>query len=111
MGVFFLVAMGGAVLVIHGIWADVGAILIAAYLVPVTIVMHPFWTFEDSRQVKEHRDSFLLNTSVLGGSLILFWAINHSQHVPAALHLHATVRPLVRSRRWRRACSRTRPFT
>jgi len=80
-----LTVMGAAVLASLGIWLDLGALLIAAYLVPVTIIMHPFWTFEDSGQVKEHRDAFILNISLLGGSLILFWAANQSQHVPAAL--------------------------
>lgn len=60
------VAIGGAALVVLGLWPDLGALLIAAYLVPVTVVMHAFWTFEDPAQVKEHRDSFFLNTSLVG---------------------------------------------
>lgn len=79
------VAIGGAVLVVLGVWPDLGALLIAAYLVPVTVVMHAFWTYEDPAQARGHRDSFFLNTSPVGGGLILFWAVNLSQHVPAAL--------------------------
>jgi uncharacterized membrane protein YphA (DoxX/SURF4 family) len=79
------VAIAGAVAVILGVWPDLGALMIAAYLVPVTSVMHPYWTFADPAQVKQHRESLLLNVSILGGSLILFWALNQSQHVPAAL--------------------------
>ncbi len=80
-----LTVIGAAVLVSLGIWLDLGALLIAAYLVAVTIILHQFWTSEDAGQAKENRDAFILNTSLLGGSLILFWAVNQSQHVPAAL--------------------------
>ena len=79
------IAIAGAALVVLGVWPDLGALLIAAYLVPVTVVMHAFWAFEDPGQAKEHRDSFFLNTSLVGGSLIFFWAVNQSQLVPAAL--------------------------
>jgi uncharacterized membrane protein YphA (DoxX/SURF4 family) len=79
------VAIAAATLVIAGAWPDLGALLIAAYLVPVTVVMHPFWTFHDAGARKSHRESLLLNVSILGGSLVLFWALNQSQHVPAAL--------------------------
>jgi uncharacterized membrane protein YphA (DoxX/SURF4 family) len=78
-------AIAGAALVILGVWPDVGALVIAAYLVPVTLVMHPFWTFADAGQRKSHRESLLLNVSILGGCLLFFWALNQTQHVPAAL--------------------------
>jgi putative oxidoreductase len=80
-----VVAITGAALVILGLWADLGALMIAAYLVPVTLVMHAFWKFHDEPQRKSHRESLLLNVSIFGGCLILFWALNQTQHVPAAL--------------------------
>jgi putative oxidoreductase len=79
------VAIVAGVLVSLGVWPDLGALLIVVYLVPVTLVIHPFWTFDEPALKKQNWDSFLLNTCVLGGALILFWAVNQMQHVPAAL--------------------------
>jgi putative oxidoreductase len=80
-----VVAIAAAALMILGLWPDLGSLLIAAYLVPVSLVMHPFWTYDDAGQRKSHRESLLLNVSILGGSLLLFWALNQSQHVPLAV--------------------------
>lgn len=33
----------GAALVIAGAWADLGALMLAAFLLPTAFVMHPFW--------------------------------------------------------------------
>ena len=80
-----IIAIAGATLVILGVWPDLGVILIAAFLVPVSVVMHPFWSVEDADTARQKRDSFLLNLSVLGGGLILFWLVNQTQEVPAGL--------------------------
>jgi putative oxidoreductase len=55
-----------------GIWADVGALMMAAFLVPTAILFHPFWTFSDAAQRRTQRGSFFRNVSLLGASLALF---------------------------------------
>lgn len=47
-----------------------GALLLAAFLLPVTLVAHPFWTFPpDERAAK--RDHFFGNVAILGGLLFV----------------------------------------
>ena len=37
-----------------GIWPDVGALMLAAFLIPTAILFHPFWTFSDAAQRRTH---------------------------------------------------------
>jgi putative oxidoreductase len=55
-----------------GIWPDVGALMMAAFLIPTTILFHPFWTFSDAAQRRTQRGSFYRNVSLLGATLALF---------------------------------------
>jgi uncharacterized membrane protein YphA (DoxX/SURF4 family) len=55
-----------------GIWPDVGALMIAAFLIPTSILFHPFWTFSDAAQRRTQRGSFFRNVSLLGATLALF---------------------------------------
>jgi len=32
---------------VSGIWPDVGGLMLAAFLIPTTLLFHPFWTFSD----------------------------------------------------------------
>jgi uncharacterized membrane protein YphA (DoxX/SURF4 family) len=69
VGVWQIVA---TVSVVLGIWPDVGVLMIAAFLVPTTILFHPYWTFSDPTQRLTQRGSFLRNVSLLGATLALF---------------------------------------
>jgi hypothetical protein len=33
--------------VVLGIWPDVGVLMIAAFLIPTTLLFHPYWTFSE----------------------------------------------------------------
>ena len=55
-----------------GIWPDVGALMIAAFLIPTALLFHPFWTFSDAAQRRTQRGSFFRNVSLLGATLALF---------------------------------------
>lgn len=80
-----LASMIGSVLVALGLWLDVGALLILAFLIPVTLVMHRFWEMEPGLPRKQKRDVFLTNASLAGAALLLFFAVNQSQDVPLGL--------------------------
>lgn len=60
------------VLLVLGIWPDVGVLMLAAFLIPTTILFHPFWTFSDAAQRRTQRSSFFRNISLLGATLALF---------------------------------------
>jgi uncharacterized membrane protein YphA (DoxX/SURF4 family) len=80
-----LEAMTGAVLVALGLWPDLGALLILAFLVPVTLTMHRFWELEPGLPRKQRQDAFLTNTSLAGAALLLFFYVNQAQHIPLGL--------------------------
>jgi putative oxidoreductase len=61
-----------ALLMVLGIWADIAALMMAAFLVPTTLLFHRFWTFSDPAQRRTQEGSFYRNVSLLGASLALF---------------------------------------
>src|SRR5260370_257183 len=61
-----------AVSIAAGIWADLGALMIAAFLIPTSGFLHPFWKVEDSAQRQTQQQGFLRNVSFLGAALALF---------------------------------------
>lgn len=71
--------------VILGIWADLGALLIFAFLIPTAIIVHDFWTVEDPRMKQIERSQFMKNLSMAGGALIIFYLYNLLQDPPLSL--------------------------
>jgi putative oxidoreductase len=69
----------GAVSVAFGIFADIGALLVLAVLIPATYFMYPFWKERSSRQREAQYVRFLLNTALVGGTLLIFWSYNQLQ--------------------------------
>ncbi len=69
VGVWLLLAVLSMVL---GISPDVGALMMAAFLIPTAVLFHPFWTFSDAAQRRTQRGSFFRNVSLLGATLALF---------------------------------------
>jgi putative oxidoreductase len=68
-GVLILV---GGVLVAIGLWPDLGALLLAAFLLPVSFYMHAFWKVEDPQMRKMQETHFWKNMSLAGASILLF---------------------------------------
>ncbi|HEX6196817.1 MAG TPA: DoxX family protein [Jiangellaceae bacterium] len=68
-----LVILVGSVLVILGIWIDVGAILIGLFLLSTAILMHPFWREQDAQARQMEMIQFQKDTGLLGASLILLY--------------------------------------
>ena len=62
-----------------GIWGDVGALIVAAFLVGMTPIMHAFWKIDDPQMQQMQMAMFMKNVSMLGGALILFWIFNQVQ--------------------------------
>jgi putative oxidoreductase len=81
-GVFLLVA---AISIVAGIWADVGSLMIAVFLVPAAVLFHPFWNEKDPTARRTHEMSFYRDVSLLGAALALFALFAASGHVPFAL--------------------------
>jgi uncharacterized membrane protein YphA (DoxX/SURF4 family) len=63
----------GIISVALGIWADIGAICLLLFLIPVTYWTHGFWRLEGQpRQVQV--GNFLRNLTYLGGVLLILHA-------------------------------------
>lgn len=56
----------GGVSVVLGLYARLGALALLAFLIPVSVLMHDFWTFEEPERTGE-MISFMKNVSIMGG--------------------------------------------
>jgi uncharacterized membrane protein YphA (DoxX/SURF4 family) len=85
-----LVPLSGAALaagglsILFGIWADLGALVLVATLAPITYYMHAFWKLEGMDRVMQ-QTMFFKNFAMMGGWLIVFWAYNQGQDLPASI--------------------------
>jgi putative oxidoreductase len=69
----------GSVLVALGIWADIGALLIAAFLIGITPIMHAFWKETEPQQQQIQIAMFTKNVALLGAALVVFYVYNQLQ--------------------------------
>jgi putative oxidoreductase len=74
-----LMAVLGGLSVALGIWGDLGALVLLAFLLPVAVYMHAFWKESDPQQQANQMAHFLKNVSLAGGALVLFYAWNQLQ--------------------------------
>lgn len=63
----------GGLSVILGYKVKIGALLLILFLIPVTFIMHAFWSIEDPMQSQMQMVMFLKNLSMLGGALIIYY--------------------------------------
>ena len=61
----------GGVMVLLGFHARVGALALLMFLVPVTLIMHNFWTIEEVPARMEQMINFMKNVSISGGLLMV----------------------------------------
>jgi putative oxidoreductase len=74
-----LLAVLGGISVALGLYGDVGALMIAAFLIGVTPVMHAYWRETEAAKRKAQRINFMKNVGLLGGALVLFYTWNQLQ--------------------------------
>lgn len=68
-GVLMLV---GAVLVLLGIWLDLGALLLVIFLVPTAVLMHPFWKEKEQMAKQNEMIQFQKDIALAGAALLIF---------------------------------------
>ena len=66
-----LLALAGALSILLGYRAKIGAWLLVLFLVPVTLAMHNFWAVKDPMMMQIQMAMFLKNVSILGGALLI----------------------------------------
>jgi uncharacterized membrane protein YphA (DoxX/SURF4 family) len=72
-------AVAGGLMVAFGVWGDLGALLIAGFLLLITPFMHAFWREEDAMQKQAQTVNFVKNFALFGGALALFYLWNQLQ--------------------------------
>jgi len=63
--------IAGGIMVAAGIWADLGSLLLVAFLVPTAFLMHPFWKFDGEQQQME-MPAFMKDISLAGAAVAMF---------------------------------------
>jgi|SRR5215470_3504317 len=66
-----LLALGG-LMVLLGIWADLGALLLVIFLVPTAVLMHGFWRESDAQAKQLEIIQFNKDIALAGAALMLF---------------------------------------
>ena len=67
-----ILALLGGLSVLLGYRARLGALALVLFLVPVTIMMHNFWTISDPMMKQMHIVMFMKNLGLLGGALFIY---------------------------------------
>jgi putative oxidoreductase len=68
-GVLILV---GGLLVLLGLWMDLGALLLVVFLVPTAFLMHAFWKETDPMAKQTEMVAFQKDIALAGAALIIF---------------------------------------
>jgi len=64
-----VLALAGGLSILLGYRAKIGAWLITLFLIPVTLMMHKFWTVHDPMMAQMQMVMFMKNVAILGGAL------------------------------------------
>jgi len=73
----FLVPAAGVLAILGGLsvllgWrARIGALMLIAFLIPVTLTMHAFWAVKDPMMAQVQFAMFMKNVGLLGGALLV----------------------------------------
>ena len=65
----------GGLMVVLGVWGDVGALVLAVNAFMFASFMHPFWKVDDEAQ-DEEMQHFLKDLTICAGLVVLFWVFN-----------------------------------
>lgn len=65
----------GAVLVVLGIWIDLGAILLGLFTLLTAVLMHHFWTETEPMARQMEMTQFMKDIALTGAALILLYLV------------------------------------
>ena len=65
-----IIELGGGVMILVGWKARWGATAIFLFLIPVTLIFHPFWNFE-GQEMTQNFINFFKNLAIMGGMLYI----------------------------------------
>lgn len=68
-GVLILV---GGLMVLLGVWGDLGALFLVVFLVPTALIIHGFWRETDATARYMEQAQFFKDTALAGAALLVF---------------------------------------
>ena len=80
-----LMILLGGISVVLGFWMDLGALLLAIFLIFSAFRMHNFWTMADATQKMNETVAFFKNLSMAGAALIILAVIANGGDLGAGL--------------------------
>jgi putative oxidoreductase len=66
-----IIHLGGGISLLLGLEAQAGALLLALFLIPATVIYHPFWKYSGEVFVGK-AGHFLSNVAIMGGLGLIF---------------------------------------
>jgi putative oxidoreductase len=79
-----LMCLVGGISIALGLWADLGALLLIAFLIPDALIMHAYWKLPPERQSDEALH-FYKDLALLGAAMVIFYLYDLGQDLPASL--------------------------
>ncbi len=85
-----IISILGGLSIALGFKAKWGAFLIIIFLIPVTFMMHNFWTVADPMARQMQMANFMKNVSILGGALLIAYygsgpvSLDRHHHSPSS---------------------------
>lgn len=67
-----VVMLVGGLMVLLGIWADLGALLLVLFLLPTAVLMHGFWKETDGQAKQQELIQFQKDVALAGAALLAF---------------------------------------
>ncbi|MBT2480097.1 DoxX family protein [Streptomyces sp. ISL-94] len=75
-----LLILVGGVMVALGLWADLGALLLAVFLFPTAVIMHAFWRESDAQARQMEMTHFMKDIGLGGAALVLLAFFSYAGH-------------------------------
>ena len=67
-----VVLIVGALMLLLGVWADLGALLLVLFLIPTAVLMHGFWKETDAQAKQLEMIQFQKDMALGGAALMIF---------------------------------------
>ncbi|WP_308368814.1 DoxX family protein [Streptomyces sp. ISL-36] len=75
-----LLKLAGGVMVALGLWADLGALFLAVFLIPTAVIMHAFWKESDAQARQMEMTQFMKDLGLGGASPVLLVFFSYAGH-------------------------------
>ena len=82
-----LMILAGGIFVGLGIYADLGALLLAIFLIPTAFLMHNFWKETDPTAKMNETISFFKDLSLAGAALMIFALLASNDNLKLAIQI------------------------